>query len=35
MVQDLVELNEPSWQGYDITVELLAVGRERINVPAA
>jgi hypothetical protein len=35
MIQDLVELNEPSWLGHDITVEILAVGRERINVPAA
>jgi hypothetical protein len=35
MVQDPIELNEPSWQGHDITVELVAVGRERINIPAA
>jgi len=35
MIQDLVELNEPSWLGHDITVEIIAVGRERINVPAA
>jgi hypothetical protein len=35
MVHDLVELNEPSWLGHDITVELVAIGRERINIPAA
>jgi uncharacterized protein DUF1902 len=35
MIQDLIELNEPSWLGHDITVEILAMGRERINVPAA
>jgi hypothetical protein len=35
MIQDLVELNEPSWSGCDIVVELVALGRERINVPAA
>jgi Domain of unknown function (DUF1902) len=35
MIQDLIELNEPSWLGHDITVEIVAVGRERIHVPAA
>jgi hypothetical protein len=35
MIQDLVEVNEPSWSGHDIAVEIVAVGRERINVPAA
>jgi hypothetical protein len=35
MIQDLIECNEPSWSGHDITVELVAVGRERINIPAA
>ena len=35
MVQDLIELNEPSWAGHDITVEMIAVGRERIDIPAA
>jgi hypothetical protein len=35
MVQDLIELNEPSWIGHKITVEIIAVGRERIDIPAA
>jgi hypothetical protein len=35
MIQDLIELNEPSWLGHDIIVEIDAHGRERINVPAA
>jgi len=35
MIQDLIELNEPSWLGHDIAVEIVAVGRERINFPAA
>jgi hypothetical protein len=35
MVQDLVELNEPSWVGHKITIEIIAVGRERIDIPAA
>ncbi len=35
MIQDLIELNEPSWQGHDIVVEIDAYGRERITVPAA
>ena len=35
MVQDLIELNEPSWAGQQITVEIIAVGRERIHIPAA
>jgi hypothetical protein len=34
MVQDLVELNEPSWLGHDIVLEIVAVGRESIDVPA-
>jgi hypothetical protein len=35
MIQDLVELNEPSWQGHNIAIELVAVGRKSINVPPA
>ena len=35
MVQDLIELNEPSWVGHKITIEIIAVGRERIDIPAA
>jgi len=35
MVQDLIELNEPSWAGHDVIIEILAQGRERIDVPAA
>jgi hypothetical protein len=35
MVADLIELNEPSWIGSDIAVEIVAVGRERIDIPAA
>ena len=35
MVQDLIELNEPSWRGNHITVEIIALGRERIDIPAA
>jgi Domain of unknown function (DUF1902) len=34
MVHDLIELNEPSWLGRDIVVEIVAVGRESIEVPA-
>jgi Domain of unknown function (DUF1902) len=32
MVADLIEINEPSWKGCDIVI---AVGRERIDIPAA
>jgi hypothetical protein len=35
MVADLIELNEPSWIGSDIAIEIIAVGRERIDIPAA
>jgi hypothetical protein len=35
MIRDLIELNEPSWLGHDITVEIIAIGREHINIPAA
>jgi hypothetical protein len=35
MVQDLIELNEPSWLTHDIVVEIVAGGRERIDIPAA
>ena len=35
MVQDLIELNEPSWAGQKIILEIIAVGRERIDIPAA
>jgi hypothetical protein len=35
MVMDLIELNEPSWKGSDIAIEIVAVGRERIDIPAA
>ena len=35
MVVDLIELNEPRWKGSDIAVEIVAVGRERIDIPAA
>jgi hypothetical protein len=35
MVADLIELNEPSWKGHDIAIEIVAVGRERIDIPAA
>jgi hypothetical protein len=35
MVADLIELNEPSWIGSDIAIEIVAVGRERIDIPAA
>ncbi len=35
MVQDLIELNEPSWLKHDIIVEIVAIGRERIEIPAA
>jgi hypothetical protein len=35
MAQDLVELNEPSRVGHKITIEIIAVGRERIDIPAA
>jgi hypothetical protein len=34
MVQDLIELNEPSLLGHDIVLEIVAVGRESIDVPA-
>jgi len=35
MVADLIEFNEPSWIGCDIAIEIIAVGRERIDIPAA
>jgi hypothetical protein len=35
MIQDLIELKEPSWSGHDNTVELVGVARERIIIPAA
>jgi len=35
MIQDLIELNEPSWLHHDITAEIVAIGRERIVIPAA
>jgi hypothetical protein len=35
MVLDLIEDNEPSWVGSNIAVEIVAVGRERIDIPAA
>jgi hypothetical protein len=35
MIHDLIELNEPAWLNHDITVEIVAVGRERIVIPAA
>jgi hypothetical protein len=34
MIHDLIELNEPSWLDHDITVEIIAIGREHINIPA-
>jgi hypothetical protein len=34
MIRDLIELNEPSWPGDDIAVELVAVGCERVTVSA-
>ena len=35
MIMDLIEDNEPSWEGSNIAVEIVAVGRERIDIPAA
>ena len=35
MITDLIEDNEPSWAGSNIAVEIVAVGRERIDIPAA
>ena len=35
MITDLIEFNEPSWTGSDIAVEIVAVGRERIDISAA
>jgi hypothetical protein len=35
MVADLIEFNEPSWTGSDIAIEIVAVGRDRIDIPAA
>jgi len=35
MVADLIEIKEPSWKGVDIAIEIIAVGRERINIRAA
>jgi hypothetical protein len=35
MITDLVEDNEPSWLNGNIAVEIIAVGRERIDIPAA
>jgi hypothetical protein len=35
MVTDLIEDNEPSWVGSNIAVEIVAIGRERIDIPAA
>jgi hypothetical protein len=35
MVADLIEINEPSWKGCVIAIEIIAVGRERIDIPAA
>jgi hypothetical protein len=34
MIMDLIEDNEPSWTGSNIAVEIVAVGRERIDIPA-
>jgi len=28
-------LNEPTWRKHDIIVEIVAIGRERIEIPAA
>jgi len=35
MITDLFEDNEPSWAGSNIAVEIVAVGRERIDIPPA
>jgi hypothetical protein len=35
MIRDLIEDNEPSWLSSNITVEIGAIGRERIDIPAA
>jgi Domain of unknown function (DUF1902) len=35
MIMDLIEHNEPSWLSSNIAVEIVAVGRERIDIPAA
>ena len=35
MIIDLIEDNEPSWLSSNIAVEIVAVGRERIDIPAA
>jgi len=35
MITDLIEDNEPSWKGSNIAVEIVAAGRERIDIPAA
>jgi hypothetical protein len=35
IVADLIELNEPSWMGSELAIEIVAVGRERIDIPAA
>jgi hypothetical protein len=34
MITDLIEDNEPTWAGSNIAVEIVAIGRERIDIPA-
>ncbi len=34
VILDMIEENAPSWKGYNIAVEMVAVVRERIDVAA-
>ena len=35
VILDMIEENKPEWKGYNIAVEVLAIARERIDIPAA
>ncbi len=34
VILDMIEENKPEWSGYNIAVEIVAIGRERINIAA-
>ena len=35
MITELIPDNEPTWINHDIDVEIMALGRERVKIPAA
>ena len=34
VILDMIEFNKPEWAGHNIAVEIVAIGRERIDIAA-